>query len=527
MAFNGGAPFGQPGQPASGQPCQQPLGQPGQPAFGQPSQQAQPSNIFGAANSSASPQNGKITFGARAAAKQPTAASDAPAQPAGGFQAAAGFGQHSFSSPLGSANNAFGQSSSTPSSAPFTGGTAANPSPAPGGFGAIQGTGTVFGGMQQGNFTQSSAPFAAAATGGFGSGKPLEGPFAGGQQSSNTPSSAPFASALGTAGFGAASGGFGAVQSPQVAFGGSLQLGQGFGAFGGAGASNASAASTIANGQSPFARLGGRDSQPSNQNQPASNGLQPKPWITIAQPAQTPAIGSANQKVPAAAGGFGSQHSVPAFGLGTSPASGTNPFAAPADASAIKPGDFGRAAKRKQQEPAQQQDQQQQPPADAQMQPRLAAVRQQQARQKPKTPQTVVSTELADPAALAARSARFGQAQQQSPRPFEQSQQQQSPGVFGRLGGTLVQARPQGNQQEDADGNASQQDAEGNEYVACPAQSRLLHVCLSATNMSACVAACPVVLNCHLYVCHLVCLITCLFVCLANRSMSKKNAGFG
>jgi len=478
MAFNGGAPFGQPGQPA----------------FGQPSQQAQPSNVFGAANGSTSPQNGKITFGARAAAKQPTAASDAPAQPAAGFQTAAGFGQHSFSSPNGSASNAFGQSSSTQSSAPFTGGTAASPSPARGGFGAVQGTGAVFGGMQQASFTQSSDPFGAGprlATGGFGSVKALEGPFAGGQQSSNTPSSAPFASGLGTAGFGAAGGGFGAVQSTQGAFGGSLQVGQGFGAFGGAGASNASAASTVVKGQSPFARLGGRDPQPSDQNQPASNGIQPKPLDTIAQPVQTPAIGSANQKLPAA-GGFGSQHSAPAFGLGASPASGTNPFVAPADASTIKPGDFGRAAKRKQQEPAQQQDQQQQPQADAQMQPRPAALRQQQARQRPKTPQTGVSTELADPAALAARSARFGQAQQQqSPRPFGQSQQQ-SPGVFGRLSGTSLQARPQGNQQEEADGNESQQDADGNDFLACPAQPRLLHVCLSATNLSVCLAVCLV-----------------------------------
>ncbi|KAL0031492.1 hypothetical protein WJX77_003186 [Trebouxia sp. C0004] len=455
MAFNGGAPFGQPGQPALGQPFQQPFGQPGQPAFGQPSQQPQPSNVFGASNGSASPQNGKITFGARAAAKQPTAASDAPAQPAGGFQAAAGFGQHSFGSPN---SNAFGESSSTLTSAPFTGGTAASPSPVPG-------TGVVFGGMQQASFTQSRAAFGAdprLATGGFGSGKALEGPFAGGQQSSNTPSSAPFASGLDTAGFGAAGGNFGAVQSTQGAFGGSLQAGQGFGAFGGTGASNASAASTKAKGQSPFARLGGRDPQPSNHDQLASNGTQPKPLNMIAQPAQTPATGSANQKLPAA-GGFGSQHSAPAFGLGASPAFGTNPLGAPADTSTIKPADFGRAAKRQQPEPAQQQDQQQQQPqADAQMQPRLAALRPQHSRQKPKTPQTGVSTELADPAALAARSARFGQAQQQqSPRPFGQSQQ--SPGVFSRLSGTSVQTCPPGNQQEQADGNKSQQDADGSE----------------------------------------------------------------
>ena len=477
MAFNGGASFG---QPASGQPSQQPFGQPGQPAFGQPSQQPQPSSVFGAANGSASPQNGKITFGARAAAKQPTAASDAPAQPAAGFQAAAGLGQPSFSNPNGSASNAFGQSSSTPSSAPFTGGIAAGPNAASGGFGAVQGTGAGFGGMQQASFAQSSAPFGAGprpATGGFGSGKALDGSFAGGQQSSSTPSSAPFASGLGTAGFGATGGGFGAVQSNQAAFGGSLQMGQGFGAFGGTGASNASAASTVVKGQSPFARLGGRDPQPSNQDQPAANGMQSTPVDTIAQPAQTPAMGSANQKLPAA-GGFGSQHSATAFGSGASPSSGTNPFAAPADASTVKPGDFGRAAKRKLQEPAQQQDQQPQPRADAQMQPRPAALRQQQARQRPKTPQTGASTELADPAALAARSARFGQAQQQqSPRPFGQSQQQQSPGVFGRLGGSSVQTRP--NQQEEADGNQSQQDAEGNDFLSVCYQSVCLSGCLS------------------------------------------------
>lgn len=463
MAFNGAAPFGQPGQPALGQPFQQPFGLPGQPAFGQPSQQPQPSNVFGAANGSASPQNGKITFGARAAAKQPAAASNAPAQPAAGFQAAGGVGQHSFSRPDGSASNVFGQSSSTPSSAPFTGGTAASPSPAPGGFGAVQGTGAVFGGMQQANFTPSSVAFGAGprlVTGAFGSVKALEGPFAGGQQSSGTPSSMSFASGLGTAGFGAAGGGFGAVQTTQGAFGGSLQVGQGFGAFGGTGALNASAASTVMKAASPFARLGGTDPLLSHQNQPASHGMQPKPLDTIAQPAQTPAIGSANQKL-TAAGGLGSQHPAPAFGLGASLASGTNLFAAPADASTIKPGDFGRAAKRKQQEPAQQQDQQEQPRADAQMQPRPAALRQQQARQKPKTPQTGVSTELADPAALAARSARFGQAQQQqSPRPLGQSQQQQSTGVFGRLSGTSVQMRPPGNQQQEADGSESQQDAE-------------------------------------------------------------------
>ena len=489
MAFNWGAPFGQPGQPAAGQPSQQPFGQPGQPAlgqpsqqpfgqpgqpaFGQPSQQPQLSNVFGAANGSASPQNGKITFGARAAAKQPTAASYAPAQPAAGFQAAAEFGQHSFSRPNGTASNAFGQSSSTPStpsSALITGGTAASPSPAPGGFGAVQGIGAVFGGMEQAGITRSNALFGAdprLASGSFGSGKALEGPFAGGQQSSNTPSSVSFASSLRTAGFGAVGGGFGAVQSTQGVFGGSLQVGQGFGAFGGTGALSASAGTSVVKGQSPFARLGGRDLQPANQNQPASNGIQLKPSSTIAQPAQTPTIGSANQKLPAA-GGFGSQHSAPAFGLGTNPASGTNPFAAPANAPTIKPGDFGRAAKRKQQEPAQQQDQQQQPRADAHMQPRPAALRQQQAKQRPKTPQTSVGTELADPAALATRSARFGQAQQQqSPRLFGQSQQQ-SPGVFGRLSGTPVQTRPPGNQQEEADGNESQQDAEGNELCGMP-----------------------------------------------------------
>ncbi len=484
MAFNGGALLGQPGQPASGQPSQQPFGQPAQPAFGQPSQQPQPSTVFGAANGSASPQNGKITFGARAAAKQPTAASDDPAQPDAGFQAAARFGQPSFSSLNGSGSNAFGQSSSTPSSAPFTGGIAAGPVPAPGGFGAVQGTGAGFGGMQQASFIQSSAAFGAGArlaTGGFGSGKALEGPFAGGQQSSNTPSSAPFASGLGTAGFGAAGGGFGAVQSSQGAFGGSLQAGQGFGAFGGSNASNASAASTIAKGQNPFARLGGRDPQPSNQDQPASNGMQPKAVIASAQPAQTPAIGSANQTLPAA-GGLGSQ--APAFGSGASPASSTNPFATPADASTIKPGDFGRAAKRKQQEPAQQQDQQQQPQAGTQTQPRTAAQRQQQARQRPKTPQTGASTELADPAALAARSARFGQAQQQqSPRPFGQAQQQQqSPGVFGRLSGTSVQTRP--NQQEEADGNESQQDAEGNKFCGMPSKTK------SEASASVCLSGC-------------------------------------
>ena len=494
MAFNGGAPFGQPGQPASGQPSQQPFGHPGQPAFGQPSQQTQPPNVFGSANGSASPQNGKITFGARAAAKHPTAASDAPAQPAARFQAAAGFGQPSFSTPNGSASNAaFGQNSSTPSGAPFTGGMAAGLNPAPGGFGAVQGTGTVFGGMQQGSFTQSSARFGAGprpATSGFGSGKVLEGPFAGGQQSSSTPSSAPFASGLGTAGFGAAGGGFGAVHSTQGVFGGSLQVGQGFGAFGGTGASNASAASTVVKGQSPFARLGGRDPQPSNQDQPAANGMQSTPVDTIAQPAQTPAMGSANQKLPAA-GGFGSQHSAPAFGSGASPASGTNPFAAPADASTVKPGDFGRAAKRKLQEPAQQQDQQPQPRADAQMQARPAALRQQQARQRPKTPQTGASTELADPAALAARSARFGQAQQQqqSPRPFGQSQQQQSPGVFGRLSGTSLKTRP--NQQEEADGNESQQDAEGNNFCGMPSNTKpVASACLFVCYQSVCLSGC-------------------------------------
>ena len=475
MAFNGGEPFGQPGQPA----------------FGQPSQQPQPSNVFAAANGSA--QNGKITFGARAAAKQPTAASDAPAQPAAGFQAAARFGQPSSSNPNGSASNAFGQSSSTPSSAPFTGGIAAGPNAASGGFGAVQGTGAGLGGMQQASFAQSSAPFGAGprpATGGFGSGKAIDSSFAGGQQSSNTPSSAPFASGLGTAGFGATGGGFGAVQSNQADFGGSLQMGQGFGTFGGTGASNASAASNIVKGQSPFARLGGRDPQPFNQNQPASNGIQPKPVDASAQPAQTPAIGSASQKLPAA-GGFGSQ--APAFGSGASPASGTNPFAAPADASTIKPGDFGRAAMRKQQEPVQQQDQQQQqqPQAGTQMQPRPAALRQQQARQRPKTPQTGASTELADPAALAARSARFGQAQQQqqSPRPFGQSQQQQSPGVFGRLSGTSLKTRP--NQQEEADGNESQQDAEGNNFCGMPSNTKpVASACLFVCYQSVCLSGC-------------------------------------
>ncbi len=383
MAFSGGGLFGQPAQPA----------------FGQPPQPSQTSHPFGAANGSTSPPNGKITFGARAAVKQPAAVSSTSAQPAAGFGAAAGFEQNSFSSLNGTNANPFGQNSTPQSSAPFGSAPTIGPGAASGGFGAVRTTGALF---EQNSSTEFSASFG-----------------------------------------GGAANGIGAVQGTGGVFGGQ-QTGQGFGTFGAAAAPSANAAPTTETKVSnPFARLGARiepnasiQPKPSNQDQSLANSTHPKPFGSFGQPAQPAATGSANQT--SGIGEFGSQQTPSAVGFGAGAPSGTDAFAGLKNASQIQAGDFGRANKQKQQEP-----QQQQPQGEPQQRPRSAALRQ-QAKPKLKTQHQTLSNDLADPAALAARSARFGQSPQ---RPV---------GGFGQVSQEAAADRSQPPQQEDVDGNEAE-----------------------------------------------------------------------
>ena len=374
MAFNGGAPFGRPAQPAFGQPLHA-------------------SNPFGTASGSNSPPSGKITFGARATTKQPAAVATAVTQPATDFGAGAGSGLNGFSQ-NSSSGNSFGQHSTTQDTAPFD--DRVTPAASTGGFGAISRLSVPVGGGQQ--------------TGqAFGS-------FGGGQQTGQ--------------GFGTFSGG--------------QQSSAGFGTFGGAAAISTSSTVKEPSWQSPFTRLGARiEPQPAKQDQSLANGIPPNPFASFGQQAQTPPTMSS-------AGGFGAQQS--AFGFG---ASGANPFAGPANGSQVKLGDFGRAAKRQQpelQQPQHPADAQQRPKSAATLLPRQISNQAQQGKPKHKFQQQTLSNELADPAALAARSARFGSTQQES-------------GVFNGVSGALAADQGQSDQQQDADGNDNPEDDEGDNWT--------------------------------------------------------------
>ena len=334
-----------------------PFGQSSQPAFGQPFQQSQqPStaNPFGAPASSGNPPGGKITFGARAVtAQQPAASSIPSAQPSTLFGAPAGDSQHS----------------------PHFG----------------TGTGGLFGG---GGGSQSAQGTALATTPPFGGSAPGSG-FSG-------------------AGFGT--------------FGQGHQAGQGFGGFGAPAAAVSSSSSAATNPSNAFARLGARaPPAAAADKQSNANGFGTPPFGQLGQAALAAAGNSATQPSTQNGGAFGNQQARTAFSFGSGSALGSDPFATPTSGATVQPGDFGRAAKRKHLQ------QQQQTGADQQQaQPDKNPHCEQQPKQ-PKSPALLLkqlpkqrqhanassqapapSSDFADPAALAARSQRFGPARPQS-----------------------------------------------------------------------------------------------------------------
>lgn len=378
MAFNASSPFGQPSQPA----------------FGQAPQPPNTSYGFGAPATSASAPKGKITFGARAAAvQQPTALIGAPSQSSSAWGAAAGNSQ---SSPnfVASSGGLFGNAGASQPAQGFASGT---PSPfwgsPPGsslsttGFGGSASTNAIRNGQQTGQ--------------GFGG-------FGGSTSTNAIGNSQPTGQGFGI--FGGSAG--------TMAFGKSQQTGQGFGSFGAAASAAVSSSPTAAR---PFARLGARVTAapaadiPSNGN---ANGFGTPLFGQLGQTAPPAAgISAAQSPTPTTSVHFGTQQAVPPFGFGTAPALGSNPLAAPTSGAPVQPVAFGRAAKRKQsqQQPTGVGGQQQQAQADChrpEQQPKRtkapAVLHKQLSKQRRAQP---LSTDLADPAALAARSNRFGRPQ--------------------------------------------------------------------------------------------------------------------
>lgn len=333
-----------------------PFGQSSQPAFGQPSQQPQQPNTanpFGAPSSSGSPSGGKITFGARAAAtQQPAASNTPPAQPSILFGSPARDGQNSLN------------------------------------FGI--GTGGFFGG---GDSSQLAQVNALGTTPPFGSSAPGSG-FSG-------------------AGFGI--------------FGQSQQAGQGFGGSG-APAAAVSSSSAAPSPSNAFARLGARVTPaPAADKQSNANSFGTPLFGRLGQAALAGAGNSATQPSTQNGGLHGSQQAGKAFGFGSGPALGVNPFAATTSSPTLQPREFGRAAKKNQLQQQQQtgadqqqaqtdkhQNSEQQPkrPKSPALLPKQLPNQQQQVNASSQAP--APSSDLADPAALAARSHRFGPARPQS-----------------------------------------------------------------------------------------------------------------
>ena len=374
MAFNGGSPFGQPTQHAFSQAVQQ---QPG-------------ATSFGAANGSASPPNGKITFGLQAAAKQPVPTNSIFGQPAG----VVGSGTAQGASTQGNGFGAFGGGTSMPSSTSFGSLSPTFGSTAP----AWNGPAT-FG-------SQSGA---------FRSGGTASGPGAASTQAAmHFGSSNALASSFGNSdGFGSVSAGLGAVISSASPFSGAQQANQGFGALAGGqpanqgfGAfGNSSATGLLAGNSQPahstsFAQVNGQP-DPQSASQTQSPGGTSNPFGAFGQSTHS-------------TGAFGTAQSAAAIAFGSAAATGRIPFGSAVSGSQAKP-EFGRAAKRKQQEAQHQQQPQPQHAALASQQPNspvsLLSKQITSQRQNASTTPTAQQSALgsfADPAALAARSARFG-----------------------------------------------------------------------------------------------------------------------
>lgn len=395
MAFNPSAPFGQSSQPAFGQPSQQP-------------QQPNTANPFAAPASSGSPPGGKITFGTRAAAgQQPAAAKTPPAQFPTLFGSAAEKGQNNPNSGIGT-GGLFGSGGSSPSAQ----GTALGTTPQFGGNAPGSGfSGAGFGAFGQGKQTGQGFN-------GFGA------PAAAAVSSSAAAPSPPNASGFSGPGFGA--------------FGQSKQTSQGFNGFGAPTAAATTSSAAPAQPSNAFARLGARVSPaPAADKQNHSNDSGASPFARLGQTAPTAASTPGTQPSTQAGPLFGNQQAGNAVGFGPGPAVGSNAFGALASGAAIQPGDFGRAAKRTHFQ-QQQQQQQQTAPERHQAQADKQTRSEQQHPKRHKTPALLPKqlsnhlagsgfqpantssqapapgNDLADPAAMAARSQRFGPARPQS-----------------------------------------------------------------------------------------------------------------
>ena len=301
--------------------------------------------------------------------------------------------------------NVFGASTSSPPGGKIIFGAAAGQQPAKVSEPAAQ-PGSVFGTLNRAD--QSNQGFGSAVTALNPFGNEAANAFGQGSlNSGNGPSMNGTGSGFGLSagsGFGAYSGtGFGS-QQPNKGF-------QGFGAA--AGASSAPAASTPSGA---FARLGPQAQPAAEAQNTFANGVGASPFGRLGQPAQTPTASSA---APFMSGGLATGNPQPpnAFGFRGGSPSGTNPFAVPASGTQIQPVDFGRAAKQKRVQQQASADQQQNQGNVQKLQQQLT---------RPKSPalvprqlsnqvsaasqQQAPNDDLADPAALAARSQRFGPA---------------------------------------------------------------------------------------------------------------------
>ena len=224
--------------------------------------------------------------------------------------------------------------------------------------------------------------------------------------------------------FGGSAPGSGFSGSGFGTFGQGQQAGQGFGGFG-APAAAVSSSSAAPSPSNAFARLGARVTPaPAADKQSDANSFGTPPF---GRPALAGAGNSATQPSTQIGGLLGNQQAGNAFGFGSGPALGVNPFAVPTFGATVQPREFGRAAKKNQLQQQQQtgadqqqaqtdkhlnSEQQLKRPKSPALLPKQLPTQQQQVNASSQPP--VPSSELADPAALAARSHRFGPARPKS-----------------------------------------------------------------------------------------------------------------
>lgn len=329
-----------------------------------------------------------------------------------------------FNAPFGQVSQpAFGQPPQQPQSAnPF--GPAVSSSRPPGGkitFGA-----RATGGQQPSGPDAQPAAFFGAPPGGSQSNQAFgTGSFVG--NGAANPLGQGGSASFMNPGISSLSGGFGAFTG--TGFGNSQPSGQGFPASGAPAAAATPPAPAALTPASAFAQpRTAAEAQPAAKTPSTlANGFGTSPFSRLGSPAPTVTASSAAQPSTSNGPTFGQQQaaSASAFGFSIGQGSGTNPFAAPSSGAPVQPVDFGRAAKRKQA-------QQQQSGSD---QPHVQVSSQQPHQQlkRPKSPALVPrqlssqhqpanvtgqsqppSSDMSDPAALAARSQRFGPPRRQS-----------------------------------------------------------------------------------------------------------------